>query len=155
MMNLELLFFAYKETGNEMFRDIAINHTEKTLENHFRSDFSTYHVINYDTINGQMLNSATMQGYADESTWSRGQAWAIYGFTMVYRETANSRYLNAATSAADYYLQNESIPADLIPYWDFDIKNPALKPDWKYTGEQRLDLRDASAAVITASALLE
>jgi unsaturated chondroitin disaccharide hydrolase len=155
MMNLELLFYAYKETGNEMFREVAINHTEKTLENHFRPDFGTYHVINYDTVSGAVLNSATMQGYADESTWARGQAWAIYGFTMVYRETGNLKYLNAATSAADFYLQHKSIPSDLIPYWDFDIKDPAYSPDWKYTGETKLDLRDASAAAITASALFE
>jgi unsaturated chondroitin disaccharide hydrolase len=155
MMNLELLFFAYKETGNEKFRDIAITHTESTLENHFRPDFSTYHVVNYDTITGEALNKATMQGYADESTWARGQAWAIYGFTMVYRETKNQKYLDAAIRAADYFLFHKNLPEDGVPYWDFNAMDPEYVPDWKYRGEPGLDLRDASAAAITASALFE
>jgi len=146
MMNLELLFFAYKETGNPLFKDIAIKHTETTLENHFRNDFSTYHVVNYDTESGDVLNRATMQGYADESTWARGQAWAIYGFTMVYRETKEPRYLHAAVQAADYFLNNQNLPDDMIPYWDFNIADAALTPDWNESIHATLALRDASAA---------
>ncbi len=155
MMNLELLFFAYKETGNPLFKNIAIKHTETTLANHFRNDFSTYHVVNYDTESGVVLNRATMQGYADESTWARGQAWAIYGFTMVYRETKEPRYLHAATQAADFFLNHHNLPDDLIPYWDFNVVDSGFSPDWDNNGKQSLRIRDASAAAITASALFE
>jgi chondroitin AC lyase len=155
MMNLELLFFASKESGNPKYRDIAIKHAETTLKNHFRKDFSTYHVVNYDTITGAVRNQATMQGYTDASTWARGQAWAIYGFTMVYRETKNPKFLAAAMAAADFYLNNKNLPKDLIPYWDFDVKDLNFRPDWKYNGQNPLTLRDASAAAITSSALFE
>lgn len=155
MMNLELLFFASRETNDPRFRDIAITHAENTLKYHFRPDFSTYHVVNYDTVSGKVLNRGTMQGYADGSTWARGQAWAIYGFTMAYRETKRPEFLEAAAKAADYYLDNPELPADLIPYWDFSIKDPAMKPEWKYDGNNPLTLRDASAAAITSSALFE
>jgi chondroitin AC lyase len=155
MMNLELLFFASKETGDPKYRDIAIKHAETTLKNHFRKDFSTYHVVNYDTITGAVRNQATMQGYADASTWARGQAWAIYGFTMVYRETKNPKFLKAAIAAADFYLNNKNLPKDMIPYWDFDVKNTNFIPDWKYNGQYLLTSRDASAAAITSSALFE
>jgi chondroitin AC lyase len=96
-----------------------------------------------------------MQGYTDASTWARGQAWAIYGFTMVYRETKNPKFLAAAMAAADFYLNNKNLPKDLIPYWDFDVKNANFTPDWKYKGQNPLTLRDASAAAITSSALFE
>lgn len=155
MMNLELLFFASKESGNPKYRDIAITHAETTLKNHFRKDFSTYHVVNYDTITGAVLNQATMQGYTDASTWARGQAWAIYGFTLVYRETKNPRFLAAAVGAADFYLNNKNLPKDMIPYWDFNAKDANFTPDWKYNGQRSLTLRDASAAAITSSALFE
>ncbi|MDO9633943.1 MAG: glycoside hydrolase family 88 protein [Paludibacter sp.] len=155
MMNLELLFFAAKETNNPIFKEIAITHTETTLKNHFRSDYSTYHVVNYDTITGKALNKATMQGYTDASTWARGQAWAIYGFTMVYRETKEPRYLHAAMQAADYFLNHPNLPDDMIPYWDFNIVDSGFTPDWNAAIHTTLKLRDASAAAITASALFE
>lgn len=155
MMNLELLFFAFKETGDSMFYDISIKHTETTLKNQFRADYSTYHVINYDTITGRALHKGTMQGYADESTWARGQAWAVYGYSMVYRETKNPVYLETALKAADFYLNHYNLPNDKVPYWDFDANNPSFQPDWSYNGEFSLDQRDASAAAIMASALLE
>lgn len=155
MMNLELLFFASKESGNPKYRNIAIRHAETTMKNHFRKDFSTYHVVNYDTITGAVLNQATMQGYTDASTWARGQAWAIYGFTLVYRETKNPKFLAAAIGAADFYLNNKNLPKDLIPIWDFNANDTNFTPDWKYNGQQTLTLRDASAAAITSSALFE
>lgn len=155
MMNLELLFFAAKETGQTRFSHIALTHAETTLKNHFREDFSTYHVVNYDTISGAMQDRGTSQGYTDASTWARGQAWAIYGYTMVFRETQNPKFLAAAMAAADYYLENKNLPEDKIPYWDFNIKDAAFKPDWQNKGQKTLELRDASAAAITASALFE
>lgn len=155
MMNLELLFFAYKETGDPKFRDIAITHAETTLKNHFRNDFSTYHVVNYDTITGAFQDRGTSQGYTDASTWARGQAWAIYGYTMVYRETQNPKFLNAAISAADFYLENKNLPEDKIPYWDFDVEDKNMSPDWINKNNLSLLKRDASAAAITSSALFE
>jgi chondroitin AC lyase len=155
MMNLELLFFAYKETGDPKFRDIAITHAETTLKNHFRNDFSTYHVVNYDTTTGAFQDRGTSQGYTDASTWARGQAWAIYGYTMVYRETQNPKFLNAAMSAADFYLENKNLPEDKIPYWDFDVEDKNMSPDWINKNNLSLLKRDASAAAITSSALFE
>ena len=141
MMNLELLFWAAKNGGNKNLYDIAVKHAETTMKNHFRPDFSTYHVLVYDTITGKVIKGVTHQGYADYSMWARGQAWGIYGFTMTYRETGNKEFLQTAINAADIYLKR--LPKDHIPYWDFD--DPAIPNT----------ARDASAAAIVASALLE
>lgn len=156
MMNLELLMFAYKQTGNESFKNVAITHTETTLKHHFRDDFSTYHVIDYDTITGNVLHKQTMQGFSDNSTWARGQAWAIYGFSMMYREVGDPRYLEAAVKAADLFLNHKNLPEDLIPLWDFNAFDQGYVPHWK-TPSRKEDLRkrDASAAAIVASALFE
>ena len=141
MMNLELLFWAAKNGGNKNLYDIAVKHAETTMKNHFRPDFSTYHVLVYDTITGKVIKGVTHQGYADKSMWARGQAWAIYGFTMTYRETGNKEFLQTAMNTADIYLKR--LPKDHVPYWDFD--DPAIPNT----------ARDASAAAIVASALLE
>lgn len=143
MMNLELLFWASKETGDPIFHDIAIVHANTTMKNHFRDDYSTYHVIDYDTITGEVLNRNQHQGYKDESTWSRGEAWAIYGFTATYRDTKDESYLKVARNIADFIFTHPNLPTDLIPYWDFDAPN--------IPNEER----DVSAATITASALYE
>lgn len=143
MMNLELLFWATQETGDPIYHQIAVSHADKTLENHFRADYSSYHVVNYDTITGNVITRETLQGYSDESVWSRGQAWALYGFTMVYRFTQNSRYLTCATKVADMMLNYPGLPQDLIPYWDMS------DPDIPNTS------RDVSAACIIASGLYE
>lgn len=156
MMNLELLFFASKATGDPYYKDIAIQHSNTTLENHFREDFSSYHVVAYDTVSGNALSKETHQGFSDNSTWSRGQAWAIYGFTMVYRETGNKKYLRAAQKMADFYLQHENLPDDLVPYWDFNVNQEGYTPVWNYDPQKYPDVpRDASAGAIVASALLE
>ncbi|MEO5683242.1 MAG: glycosyl hydrolase family 88 [Chitinophagaceae bacterium] len=156
MMNLELLFFAFRETGDTSFRHIAITHANNTLKNQFRRDYSSYHVVCYDTITGKIAGRETAQGYADNSTWSRGQAWAIYGFTMTYRETNDKRYLRAAQGMADWYINNKNLPADYIPYWDFNAGQAGYAPGVKsHAKEFDLKSRDASAAAITASALLE
>lgn len=144
MMNLELLFEATKLTGDSSYYKIAVSHANTTLKNHFRKDFSSYHVVDYDPVNGAVKAKATAQGYADESSWARGQAWALYGFTMCYRETKDKAYLVQADHIADYiFHQAQNLPADKIPYWDFnDPKIPASP-------------RDASAAAIMASGLFE
>jgi rhamnogalacturonyl hydrolase YesR len=139
MMNLELLFWASKTTGNPKYYNICVTHADNTLKNHFREDFSSYHVVCYGP-NGEVLAKKTHQGAADESAWARGQAWGLYGYIVMYRETKDKKYLKVAKSIAKFILENPNLPEDKIPYWDFS------KP-----GEER----DASAGAITASALFE
>ena len=141
MINLELLFWASKNGGDPSLAQLAVSHADKTMENQFRKDYSSYHVAVYDTVTGAFIKGVTHQGYSDNSMWARGQAWAIYGFTMVYRETRDKKYLDFVQKVADVYIEN--LPDDLVPYWDFN--DPAI-PNAP---------RDASAAAITASALLE
>lgn len=142
MMNLEYLFWAAKVSQNKTFYDIAVSHADKTLKNHFRKDHSCYHVVCYDST-GRVLAKKNHQGYNDASAWSRGQAWALYGYTAMYRETRHRKYLEKAEKIADYYLQNPNLPADKIPYWDFNAPNIPSEE------------KDASAAAVVASALLE
>lgn len=141
MINLELLFWASKNGGDKSLYDMAVSHADVTMKNHFRDDYSSYHVVVYDRETGKKIKGVTHQGYNDKSMWSRGQAWAIYGYTMVYRETKDSKYLDFAKKVTQVYL--DRLPEDLIPYWDFD--DPKI-PNAK---------RDASAAAIVASALIE
>ncbi len=156
MMNLELLFAATKLSGDSSYRKIAIKHAENTMRDHIRPDYSTYHVVNYDEHTGKVLNRQTCQGYADNSTWARGQAWAIYGFTMVYRETKDERFLKTALKLADFFLGHPNLPADKIPYWDFNVNEKGYQPDWAYRPvDDPVPPRDASAAAIVSSALLE
>ncbi|MCG2616952.1 glycoside hydrolase family 88 protein [Terrimonas sp. NA20] len=156
MMNLELLFFATKVTGDSSYYRTAITHADNTLKNQFRKDYSSYHVICYDTITGKVLAKETAQGYADNSTWARGQAWAIYGYTMTYRETKDPKYLKAAMGMADWYLKSKQLPADMVPFWDFNIKQNGYTPgERSFATKSELNFRDASAAAITASGLLE
>lgn len=156
MMNLELLFWASKITGDRRFYDIAVTHANTTMKNQFRPDFSTYHVVDYDEETGAVKHRQTCQGFSDNSTWSRGQAWAIYGFTMAFRETGDPAYLQTARGAADYFLDNPNLPADKIPYWDFNVGQPGFVPDWKFDPARFAEQpRDASAAAITCSALFE
>ena len=143
MMNLELLFEATRLSGDSTFHHIAVTHANKTLKNHYREDGSSYHVLVYDTINGNVLDKVTHQGISDESIWARGQAWGVYGYTMSYRYTKDPTYLARAESSAAFYLNHPTLREDGIPYWDF--KDPAI-PDAP---------RDVSAATVMASALLE
>lgn len=154
MMNLEMLFYASKVSGDKRYYDIALAHANTTLENQFRDDFSTYHVISYDTLNGDVVSRNTAQGWSDNSTWTRGQAWAIYGYTMTYRETKDERFLDAAIKATDYYLKN--LPEDLVPLWDFHVGMEGYTPGQRsYAVEFSEKLKDASAAAIVCSALFE
>lgn len=143
MMNLELMMWAAKESGNKRFAEMAKSHADKTMKNHFRNDYSCYHVVSYDTITGKPHKKQTWQGYADESAWARGQAWALYGYTMMYRETGEKRYLNHAKKVAEYIMNHPNLPEDKIPYWDFNAP--------QISNEER----DASAGALIASALIE
>lgn len=142
MMNLEMLFWASEQSGVSKYRQIAIQHADKTMQNHFREDASSYHVVSYND-DGTVESKGTFQGYSDDSRWARGQAWGLYGYTMCFRHTGFERYLAHARRIAELILAQESIPEDGIPYWDYD------SPDIPDTA------RDASAAAVTASALLE
>lgn len=156
MMNLELLFEASKLSGNSKYRDIAIQHAETTMKNHYRKDYSSYHVVDYDTTSGAVINRGTAQGFADESSWARGQAWGLYGYTLCYRYTKDVKFLNFAENIAKYIIKNPNLPNDMVPFWDYNVKDPNLKPDWNYNPAKFSFIpRDASAAAVTASALFE
>ncbi len=141
MINLEMLFWAAKNGGNPYLADIAVSHADKTMKHHFQPNNMCAHVAVYDTLTGDFIKRVTHQGYADESMWARGQAWAIYGYTVVYRETRDAKYLDFAQKVTDVYLKD--LPKDYIPYWDFHAPGIPEEP------------RDASAACVVASALLE
>ncbi len=143
MMNLEMLFWASEETGDPIYREIAITHANTTMKNHFRDDYSSYHVIGYNPETGAVEAKHTHQGIAHESVWSRGQGWGLYGFTMCYRFTKDPAYLEMAEKIAHFFFSQTNMPEDLIAYWD--MKDPAI-PNAP---------RDASAAAIMASALYE
>lgn len=151
MMNLEFLTQASKMSGDNKYRDVAVTHANTTIKNHFRKDYSSYHVIDYNDKTGEIVGKKTAQGAFDESAWARGQAWALYGYTMMYRETGDPIYLKQAQGIANFYLNHPNMPKDLIPYWDMDQNK--LTADNKYYPNR--DLRDASSAAIVASALLE
>lgn len=143
MMNLELLFELTELTGDSKYREIAISHANVTLENHFRADNSSYHVIDYDPGNGEVRKRNTAQGYDHESAWARGQAWGLYGYTVCYRYTKNKKYLDQARRIANFIINHPNLPDDGIPYWDYNAPGIPKEP------------RDVSAAAITASALIE
>ncbi len=143
MMNLEFLFFLAKTTGEKRLMNMADSHAQTTLRHHFRDDYSCYHVVSYDTLSGQPHFKGTHQGYADNSAWARGQAWALYGYTMMYRETGKTEYLEQARKVASYIKNHPNLPDDKIPYWDFDAPDIPAAP------------RDASAAAVMASGLIE
>ncbi|MFH6767499.1 glycoside hydrolase family 88 protein [Gaetbulibacter aquiaggeris] len=143
MMNLELLFELSKITGDNKYKNVAIAHANATMKNHFRQDYSSYHLVDYDPETGKVRSKQTAQGYSDESSWARGQAWGLYGYTVCYRYTKDQSYLQQAENIAKYIIENPSIPKDGIPYWDYNAENIPNEP------------RDVSAAAITASALIE
>jgi len=143
MMNLELLFKATEFSGDSTYAKIAVSHADKTLENHFRPDWSCYHVVDYDLNTGEVRRKCTAQGYADESAWARGQAWALYGYTVAYRFTNDKKYLDLAEHVADFLFNSPTMPEDLVPYWDFNAPGIPDEP------------RDASSAAVIASGLYE
>ncbi|HOB84549.1 MAG TPA: glycoside hydrolase family 88 protein [Bacteroidales bacterium] len=143
MMNLEFLMWAFKISGDSTYYRICVNHSDTTMKNHYRPDFSSWHVVSYDTLTGKVEKKQTAQGYADESAWSRGQVWGLYGYVVMFRETGLQRYLDHAVKVAEFLINHPNMPEDKIPYWDFNA--PDI-PDAK---------RDASAGAIMASALIE
>lgn len=143
MMNLELLHWVSDHGGDPVFKEIAVTHANTTIANHFRPDYSSYHVVDWDLNTGTVLKKITWQGAADSSAWSRGQTWGLYGYTMMYRFTKNPAYLSQAKKIAHFILSNPNLPSDKIPYWDFDAPGIPNVP------------RDASSGAIMASALLE
>lgn len=143
MMNLEMLFEAYQLTGDKSFYDIAVSHANVTMKNHFRGDYSSFHVVDYEPMTGTVRSRVTHQGFSDDSFWSRGQGWALYGYTMCYRYTHDRRYLEQAKNVAKFLFSLKNMPEDGIFYWD--MKDPAI-PDAP---------RDASSAALVASAFYE
>jgi len=144
MMNLELLIKASKLSDNERFKKIAVSHADQTMKYHYRCDYSCSHVVDFDPKTGEFRKMDWNNGYSDPqvAAWSRGQGWGLYGFTMMYRETKDAKYLDHAEKIADFILNHPKMPRDMVPYWDFSISRvPAV--------------RDASAAAIMASALME
>lgn len=140
LMNLELLFWSAEVVGRDEWHDIALAHAETSLKHHLRADGSTYHVVDF-TDSGSVNWKNTFQGYGAESVWARGQAWAVYGFTMIYRFTKETKFLDAAKASADYFIEN--LPEDFVPPYDFLEPEPSVRT------------KDASAAAITASGLFE
>ena len=167
MMNLELLFWATRASGDSSFYKIAVTHANTTMRNHYRPDYSSFHVVDYDTATGEVLAKKTAQGYSDSSAWARGQAWGLYGFTVMYRSTHDPKYLDQAEHIAQFILTNPNLPDDKIPYWDYNAPDiphvsrtttsttapPATS--FRPGGIPGGALRDASAAAIMASALIE
>jgi hypothetical protein len=143
MMNLELMMWAAREDPTGPYRNISLRHADTTIQNHFRPDDSTVHVVDYDPATGRVIKRVTHQGTADSSAWARGQAWGLYGYTLMYRETKDPRYLAQAQKIAAFVMNHPRLPADKVPYWDFDAPGMPDAP------------RDSSAAAIICSALLE
>jgi unsaturated chondroitin disaccharide hydrolase len=143
LMNLEFLLWASNVSGDVSMKAACLSHADKTIENHYRANNSCWHVVDYDTLTTQPRIKQTHQGYADSSSWVRGQAWGLYGYTMMYRETRQEKYLAQAQKIAAFLLDHPNMPTDKVPYWDFDVPNIQAEP------------RDASAAAIIASALIE
>lgn len=143
MMNLELLTWAAKNGGDAKLREIAVSHADQTLKNHFRPDGTAYHVLDYDPKTGWIRAHHACQGADVRTAWARGQAWALYGFTMMHRETGKPEYLELALNVAKVLMTHPNLPKDKVPYWDFGAEPLETTP------------RDASAAAIIASALIE
>src|SRR5690606_13618258 len=110
MMNLELLFWASEHSGDSRVYEIAINHANTTMEHHYSDDYSSYHLAAYDENTGQVKLQITNQGYADESSWARGQAWGLYGYVVMYRQTKDQKYLDFAKGIADFILNHPNLP---------------------------------------------
>lgn len=145
MMNLHLLYFVSQNGGNASYADLATEHAQTTLKNHFRPDNSSFHLVNYNTATGAVIGKQTVQGFADTSAWARGQSWGLYGYTESFVSSKKPEFLAQAQKIAEYLLAHKNMPADKVPYWDYDAPDTQGAPT----------PRDASAAAIMASALLE
>ncbi|MEN9909055.1 MAG: hypothetical protein RLZZ540_2204 [Bacteroidota bacterium] len=147
MMNLEYLYWSATEFNKPEYAHVASTHALTTMKNHFRKDYSSYHLVDYNPETGKVLRKMTHQGVTDDSAWARGQAWGLYGYTMCYANTKNPKFLNQAEHIASFIMNHPRMPKDKVPVWDFDVHN-AMD-----TAERAP--RDASAAAVIASALLD
>jgi hypothetical protein len=147
MMNLEYLYWSANQFNKPEYSNAANTHALTTMKNHFRKDYSSYHLVDYDIKTGKVLRKGTHQGVTDDSAWARGQAWGLYGYTMCYANTKNIKFLQQAEHIASFIMNHPTMPKDKIPVWDFDVHN-AMDTDV-------LAPRDASAAAVIASALLD
>lgn len=139
-MNTSLLFWASENTGDPRYRHIAEAHMDTILEHFVRPDGSVYHIVNFNPETGEVTEKLGGQGYAAESAWSRGAAWALYGLSLAYHHTGKQSYLQASKRVAHFFLS--CLPEDHVPYWDF-----------RAPGEIR-EIRDTSAGACAASGLL-
>jgi chondroitin AC lyase len=165
MMNLELIMYAANVTDDpeeaKEFRDIAVTHAETCMKHHFRDDASSFHVVNYDGITGEVVSRGTAQGFCDSSAWSRGQSWGLYGFMKMYKWSGDEKFLKGSTEIANFWLTHPRLPADGIPYWDFNAGQPGYNRTWpllpdRYPYDPSVfpisDYRDSSAGAIATSA---
>ena len=143
LLSIEMLFYVSEITGDTTYSGMAYQHALRTKQDFFRDDYSSYYLIDYDTINFEPRKKGTWMGDSDESTWARGHARAIYGAAITFRETGDSSFLDLARKTADFYMEHPRLPDDLVPFWDFDDPDIPNAP------------RDASAACIAASGILE
>ncbi len=143
MMNLELLLWSADKFDEPRFKEIAVNHADKTIENHYRDDYSSYHVVSYDSLSGAVEKRNTAQGFADESAWARGQSWGLYGYVLMARFTGEKKYLDQAQNIANFLINHPNMPEDMIPFWDYNAPNIPDCP------------KDVSAGTIMCSALIE
>jgi len=145
MMNVPVIFYAANQTGDEQLRRAAAAHCRTTRDCLVRPDGSTAHEGLFDTTTGEFLRQSTRQGWRDESCWARGLSWSMYGFSQVYALTGQEEFLEVAQRNALYWI--EHLPADAVPYWDFDADLKAPLP-W---GAQK----ESSAGAIASSGLLD
>jgi uncharacterized protein YyaL (SSP411 family) len=142
MMNLELILWASNQMRNQSYFNMAVSHADATIKSHFRSDNSLFEVVSFDSITGKISKKGAISGYSEGSAWARGQAWGLYGFVTMYSYTGNRQYLEQAKKIATFILFHPNLPADKIPFWDFNAPNIPNEP------------RDVAAAAIMASALV-
>ncbi|KAG9040195.1 hypothetical protein FRB95_000124 [Tulasnella sp. JGI-2019a] len=142
MINIDIFFLSADSSGNSTaYHEMAISHADKTMQNHVRADGSTFHLVIYNSTDGSVIAQKTAQGYADNSTWTRGQGWAMYGFTSMYNRTGLSRYLDTARHVSQFYVDH--LPTgNSVPPWDFDAPTSPTPP------------RDTSSATLASSAML-
>ena len=141
MMNIPLFFFAYEETGDEKYLNASVDHYHTTMAYLIRDDGSSYHHYQFDPESGNPVKGLTWQGYSDESCWSRGHSWLLYGFPIAYSYTQNAEILPLYKNISNYYLNR--LPSDNIPYWDLVFTESSDEP------------RDSSAAAISICGFLE
>jgi unsaturated chondroitin disaccharide hydrolase len=145
MMNLHLLYFVGANGGDAAFADFATQHAQTTIKHHFRPDFSSFHLVNYNSTTGAVIAKQTVQGLSDSSAWARGQSWGLYGYTESYVSSKKPEFLSQAQKIAAFLMTHKNMPPDKVPYWDYDA------PDTPGTPTPR----DASAAAVMASGLLQ